>query len=385
MTLSQRTVTVPNLPPGTDLCLIPAGPAPNGRQPNFVDPPSLQPAVIAITTIMLTLASVVLAGRLFVNRKSLKLPDWMMVVGFLFNVVIMGTHLALSRFYLHVWDTPLCNITANYVKMNFIIDVANGPALFFPKAAIFMFYMQIFGTVRVVRIASIVGIIMAFIAYLPAALVLSYYDVPRVGQSWEELIFNDTVHKGIPAGITLGVVSVLVDVYIFVLPLPTLFRLSMPLAKRIQVIALFATAFISRGVAASLVCMVYRIKLLRLTDATWQAGVVGIPIIIESNVSIIVGSMPAFANFMRKYVAESSLFKSLRSRLFGSNSGSNKSWPQVNSIATIGGTGIKRKVPSSFELSERGTVDSQITVPPKTYTTAGDTIHEAGAHSQVNG
>jgi hypothetical protein len=63
------------LHPGVDLCLVAAGVAPDGQLPNFVDPPSLQPAVIAITTVMLTLAFLVLAGRLFVNRKSLKLPD----------------------------------------------------------------------------------------------------------------------------------------------------------------------------------------------------------------------------------------------------------------------------------------------------------------------
>jgi len=82
MALNHRA-TAQEMLPGVDLCLIPAGSAPDGRPPNFVDPPSLQPAVVAITTVMLTLAFLVLAGRLFVNRKSLKLPDCKLLLSFL--------------------------------------------------------------------------------------------------------------------------------------------------------------------------------------------------------------------------------------------------------------------------------------------------------------
>jgi multisubunit Na+/H+ antiporter MnhC subunit len=74
MSLFERS-SLPGLPPGIDLCLIPAGVSPDGRPPNFTGGPSLQPAVIVITTIMVGLAFFVLAGRLFVNRNQLKLPD----------------------------------------------------------------------------------------------------------------------------------------------------------------------------------------------------------------------------------------------------------------------------------------------------------------------
>ncbi|ORY06676.1 hypothetical protein BCR34DRAFT_571221 [Clohesyomyces aquaticus] len=360
MALTRRA-TIQEMLQGVDLCLVPAAPAPDGRPPNFVDPPSLQPAVVAITTVMLTIAFIVLAGRLFVNRKSLKLPDWMMVVGFIFDVAVMGTQLALSRKYRHIWDTPICHLSGGFMKMTYVVDLITGPALFFPKAAIFLFYIQIFSTVRRVRIASIVGIVIAFFAYFPASLVLSYYDAPHVGQSWDELVANGMTHKGIPGGITVGVASAIVDIYVFVLPLPTLAGLHMPLAKRIQVISLFATAFL--GVAASVVCMAYRIKLLRLTDPTWQAGVVAIPIIIENNVAIIVGSLPAFASFMRKYVTETSVYRTLRSRLFSSQLDTKDGWQQQDSIQTIGSSGKQRKRLPYYELSDISTVKSHITVP----------------------
>jgi hypothetical protein len=128
--------------------------------------------------------------------------------------------------------------------MLFVFDLLTGPALFFPKAAIFLFYIQIFSSIKNMRVASYVGIFMAFMAYFPGSLVLSYYNAPHVGQSWDELLINGMTHKGIPGVITIGVASVVVDIYIFVLPLRTLAALNMPLAKRIQVISTFATAFL---------------------------------------------------------------------------------------------------------------------------------------------
>lgn len=125
-----------------------------------------------------------------------------------------------------------------------MVELVTGPALFFPKTSIFLFYIQIFSSVKRLKIASIIGIIMAFLAYFPASLVLSYWDAPHIGESWDEFIVDNRSVQGIPGGVTIGVASVIVDIYIFVLPMPTLAGLNMPVARMIQVISLFATAFL---------------------------------------------------------------------------------------------------------------------------------------------
>jgi hypothetical protein len=113
MALNPRA-TIQELYPGVDLCRLQAGQSPDGQPPNFVDPPTLQPAVIATATVMLALAFFILAGRLFVNRKSMKPSDCvftfivfsrslgivtdeslgMMVVGFIFDVGLVGSQIA---------------------------------------------------------------------------------------------------------------------------------------------------------------------------------------------------------------------------------------------------------------------------------------------------
>lgn len=118
-----------------------------------------------------------------------------------------------------------------------------GPALFFPKASIFLFYLQIFSINKTIRIGAKVGIVLALIAYFVPTLVLSYFDAPHAGQTWNDLLINGMPEKGIPGGVTVGCLSVLVDIYVFVLPMPTLFRLKMAFSKRVQLVALFGTAF----------------------------------------------------------------------------------------------------------------------------------------------
>ena len=55
------------LPPGVDLCLVPAAMPPPGVVPNFDNPESLATANIAVTVVMLTISTIFLAVRVFTN------------------------------------------------------------------------------------------------------------------------------------------------------------------------------------------------------------------------------------------------------------------------------------------------------------------------------
>ena len=94
-----------------------------------------------------------------------------------------------------------------------------------------------------------IGLIFTFAIYFPSIPLSAVYEAPRPGQSWEEFLEalstkkSDT-HALIYWGIVQGSCSVILDLYIFVLPLPTLMGLKMALRKRVQLIALFATAIL---------------------------------------------------------------------------------------------------------------------------------------------
>ncbi|KAK8043984.1 hypothetical protein PG993_004008 [Apiospora rasikravindrae] len=332
-----------------DLCAIPLGLSPDGLPPNFENPPSLQPATIAISVVMIMLAVTITAGRFYVNRRSLKPADYFMMVGLVLDLGIAGVLLAASKNFRHAWNTPICWLDTTYLKLTFVEVLVVGPALFFPKAAIFLFYLQLFSINRHVRIGSKVGIGLAFMAYFPASLALCYWDAPHVGQTWEEVLTSGMPQKGVPGGVTVGVASVIVDIYVFILPLPTLLHLQMPFRKRLQLVALFATAMI----------------------------------IVENNVAIIVGSLPAFANFLRIYVSESAFYKSIRSS-FSRLSHSciaiqQPDPPQEPKEQALGAHQQHQR--QWHELSDSAPLESQVAVPGKTSAPTppgnqGITLHE---------
>lgn len=55
------------LPPGVDLCLVPAVKPPPGVIPNFDNPASLATAIIAVSAVMLTISTIFLVARAVTN------------------------------------------------------------------------------------------------------------------------------------------------------------------------------------------------------------------------------------------------------------------------------------------------------------------------------
>lgn len=67
-----------SLPPGIDLCAIPAGKPPNGVF-NFENPPTLEAVYISVPAILITLSVVMVLGRLYINRNKLHYADCMLI------------------------------------------------------------------------------------------------------------------------------------------------------------------------------------------------------------------------------------------------------------------------------------------------------------------
>ncbi|PQE12417.1 integral membrane protein [Rutstroemia sp. NJR-2017a BVV2] len=241
------------------------------------------------------------------------------------------------------------------------------------------------------RAAIWIGLIFTFAIYFPSIPLSAVYEAPKPGHSWEEFLEalstkkSDT-HALIYWGIVQGSCSVLLDLYIFVLPLPTLIGLKMALRRRVQLVALFATAIF--GVAASVIALVFRVRLLHDADSTWVQAQLAICVyvyeyflfstldgstdmwnndsVVENNVATIVGCLPVFAYFVRHNIIESSAYRSLRSKFFGGSSKDTGLSSGTGPEAALpqGTFGSKpRKGPQArnyYELSEM-----QITVPQK--------------------
>ncbi|KAK4186806.1 hypothetical protein QBC35DRAFT_500328 [Podospora australis] len=329
------------------LCAVPAGVSPNGIY-NFVDPPSLGPAVFGVGISLAVISTMFVIGRTFAKRKKLQLSDWFTIIGCLFNIAFTGVIVAQARYYRHTWDTPVCWYDGQYARLPFVQTTLWAPAFFFTKAAIFLLYRQLFSAGRGVRILIDSGIVITLLLYLSQIPLAAIYAAPRAGESWDDLLFKlrDNAKPFTLGGTVQSAIATALDLYIFFLPLPTLIKLRMPSSRKWQLIGVFSTALL--GVGASVVSLVFKAKMLSSDDSNWLGAVISIASLIETNVTLIVGCMPACAQLAKVYIGESALYKSLRSHLVFPSRGGTSANKQMNHtpqdhLATFGSPDTPRR------------------------------------------
>ena len=69
-------------------------------------------------------------------------------------------------------------------------------------------------------------------------------SIPKPGQSQLAAILSVDTAKDIPLGTTQGAVGVATDFFIFCLPIPVVWKLQLPLKKKIGVLAIFMTGLL---------------------------------------------------------------------------------------------------------------------------------------------
>lgn len=117
-----------------------------------------------------------------------------------------------------------------------------GMTLLFSKAAILLLYLEIFGVKIGFRVAVYIGLTFNALLCLTFFPMASYYNAPHAGKSWESLFSGHGEESLMPWGIVIGAGSVLVDIYILILPLHTIAGLHLATSKRLQLMAVFGTA-----------------------------------------------------------------------------------------------------------------------------------------------
>lgn len=119
------------------------------------------------------------------------------------------------------------------------------PGLFCSKISLLLLLLQIFdikGTTT--KRAIWLGMFASFALYFPGFPIEIVFQSPSSGQGWDGLMLSGKPNRAIYWGLVQSCVGILLDLYIFVLPLPTILRLNMSLGKRIQVSLVFSTAFL---------------------------------------------------------------------------------------------------------------------------------------------
>lgn len=91
------------------------------------------------------------------------------------------------------------------------------------------------------RIAIWIGIAVGAVMYGLTLAIMSYYGTPHVGHTWDELVVESVGTTIFPLkwAVGQGAVNTVYDIYIFVLPLPVIYRLNLSRKRKAQIFAVF--------------------------------------------------------------------------------------------------------------------------------------------------
>ena len=145
-----------------------------------------------------------------------------------------------------------------------------GPGIWFAKAAILMLYLRVFQVKKLIRFFIYFGLAFTFVLYWISVPLFSYYCTPRAGQAWglELLLRKCSINSKL--AVIHGVFGVITDIYIFILPLPTIFHLNLAYKKKVGLAAIFMTGIL--GIVASALSLYFRVLNWQRKDATWNSA-----------------------------------------------------------------------------------------------------------------
>lgn len=122
-----------------------------------------------------------------------------------------------------------------------------GPTIFFSKEAIFLLYFDIFHIKKAMKYATILGMVFTAFVYWTGIVIASIFCAAHIDETWDPLAGASIVRRCPRTnywGIMQRACAILIDIFIFVLPIPTILRLQLPTSRKVQLLGIFMTALL---------------------------------------------------------------------------------------------------------------------------------------------
>ncbi|KAK8093403.1 hypothetical protein PG997_000088 [Apiospora hydei] len=246
--------------------------------PNYTDPPTRGPELFITEVTTLSVALVCLALRLYVRVYQLRKAwwdDWVMVAAGVCCAATTVDVILATKFYgwdRHVWDVPYWMLVegrkvsaAGQAFLSICASRSGGtPFLRLTWATIVVNSVQM----------------LAFFVLLWAQ--CSYWNLSRTE--------SDCISE-VPGLLSQTILTVLIDFTVYILPMPTLYRLSLPLHQRLGLMVLFGLGAVVVAAGCMRTYWVYHVEL-GTYDVTWEGYQLWIWAAVEANLGVICGCAP---------------------------------------------------------------------------------------------
>ena len=115
----------------------------------------------------------------------------------------------------------------------------------FAKLSFFLLYIQVFRPLKWLRYGSYAGAIVNVLFYFSILVATLAFTVPAPGQTMQQAVQSPRQNRALSVTIPIACVSLVLDVYILVLPIAAVSQLQLSTRRKLGVIAVFMTGGMS--------------------------------------------------------------------------------------------------------------------------------------------
>ncbi|KAJ5951878.1 uncharacterized protein N7479_010291 [Penicillium vulpinum] len=249
-------------------------------------------------------------SRIFIVKKF-GLDDWTMVAAMIFaigNVVVAGFGVKYGTGK-HKWDLDEADVLPT-AKLRYVTHIIYTVITGLTKVSICLLYLRLFPNIRIISLGTIAFVTAMSIAFVFATI----FQCSPVDAIFDEKKYKHySCFDSIPFWYATAALSLATDIWILLLPLKTVLELHLRTRKRLIIASLLSLG--AFACIASIMRMVYIVKLYKSPDPSWDTFGVSVCSGIEVAVAITAASIPAIKPIVNR----------LFPRLFPSSAGVSQS------------------------------------------------------------
>ncbi|KAL2841833.1 hypothetical protein BJX68DRAFT_271014 [Aspergillus pseudodeflectus] len=289
-------------------------------EPDYMDPDYQGPQLLIVGVILLVVSCTVVGLRLWVRlhmKNSASWDDWIILSVIPFMVcstaaAILGTRYGWGY---HIWDSkPGWRKPA--LMTSYFSQICLTIIMTLVKLSLLASYLR-FLTLPLYRHLNW-GMITLVTCWGIAFLVASLTACRPLRAYWDtELALQAQCIDDQARTLAFTISNLVTDVMILILPIPTFWRLKLPIRERLALTGLMSLGLLA--CAASAVRLYYAHRIYHVTyDSSWEGYNLSLWILVETNLAVICASIPTLRPLVRGYFSESRL----NSRSYGNGSSS---------------------------------------------------------------
>ncbi|KAI0546093.1 hypothetical protein F4679DRAFT_438446 [Xylaria curta] len=286
----------------------------------------------------------------FGYSKQLFADDYLAVFAWALQAVNFGLYIQLVINISHLPDGSIS--VYNFSQFLIAEAIIGGFAIYFSKVPVLVLFVRLFGIRKWLRITIWTTLGVFFALFLSTLLYVSVecsagkvHDVPS--------LFNCTGSSA-TNGLVQGIASLILDLIIFIIPLPIVLNLHMSTSKKIGLCVVFTAGIFA--IAASTVALYFKIET-ALGNENSSFGTDSIILsFVEASIAIIVGCVPAIRSFWTNQLTTLTIYSKIRSLFSTQVTTGSQSAP--SSFNKQSGESADHIVPASYiELHETGSMN----------------------------